>query len=264
MTTDTVVLSGLLAEIILRQLPCGGWAALASSSQPALEPTCFAALALGSIPGGAFERAQEFLLHTQNPNGSWPAFAGDESDGGWVTSLAVLALRDEVPAIPTRLQGAHWLVSCAGREGNWFWKWKFRTFDRHVRFDPEKFGWPKNILHWKGIQESVLDLCATVQIHFVIADGIVAMEGNGPLNGTPRHLGKIVIADDPVAADATCARLMGFEPDRIVHIREGSRSLGNASAALIDQVGENLNEPAAPFQVVSEFQFLYKRTTGVP
>ena len=73
-----------------------------------------------------------------------------------------------------------------------------------------RYGWPKNILHWKGIQESILDLCATVPIHFVIADGIVAMEGNGPLNGTPRPLGKIVLADDPVAADATCARLDGI------------------------------------------------------
>jgi uncharacterized protein (DUF362 family) len=127
-----------------------------------------------------------------------------------------------------------------------------------------RYGWPKNILHWKGIQESILDLCATAPVHFVIADGIVAMEGNGPLNGTPRPMGKIVLADDPVAADATCARLMRFEPSRIVHISEGSRFLGNASPALIDQVGENVNESAAPFQVVSEFRFLYKRTTGVP
>ena len=120
-----------------------------------------------------------------------------------------------------------------------------------------RYGWPKNILHWKGIQESILDLCATVPIHFVIADGIVAMEGNGPLNGTPRPLGKIVLADDPVAADATCARLMGFHPDRIVHIREGSRFLGNASPALIDQVGEIVNPPTKPFQVVPEFRHLY-------
>jgi uncharacterized protein (DUF362 family) len=39
----------------------------------------------------------------------------------------------------------------------------------------------------------------------VIADGITAMEGNGPLQGSARQLGKIVLADDPVAADATCA-----------------------------------------------------------
>ena len=119
-----------------------------------------------------------------------------------------------------------------------------------------RYGWPKNILHWKGIQQSILDLCATVPLHFVIADGIVAMEGNGPLNGSPRLLGKIVLADDPVAADATCARLMGLEPDRIVHLREGARFLGNSSAALIDQAGESTADPATPFQVVPEFQYL--------
>jgi uncharacterized protein (DUF362 family) len=120
-----------------------------------------------------------------------------------------------------------------------------------------RYGWPKNILHWKGIQESVLDLCANVPVHFVFADGIVAMEGNGPLNGTPRTLGKIVLAYDSVAADTTCARLMGFEPERIVHIREGSRFLGNASPALIDQVGETVDVPAIPFQVVPEFRYLH-------
>jgi len=119
-----------------------------------------------------------------------------------------------------------------------------------------RYGWPKNILHWKGIQESILDLCATVPIHFVIADGIVAMEGNGPLNGTARLLGNIVLADDPVAADATCAQLMGFDPGRIAHIREGSRFLGNASPALIDLVGETLSAPATSFQVVPEFRHL--------
>jgi uncharacterized protein (DUF362 family) len=120
-----------------------------------------------------------------------------------------------------------------------------------------RYGWPKNILHWKGIQESILDVCATIPVHFVIADGIVAMEGNGPLNGMARPLGKIVLADDPVAADATCARLMGFEPDRIVHIREGAKFLGNISPALIDQVGEAATPPTTPFDVVPEFRHLY-------
>ena len=120
-----------------------------------------------------------------------------------------------------------------------------------------RYGWPKNILHWKGIQESILDLCASVPVHFVIADGIMAMEGNGPLNGSPRPLGKIVLADDAVAADATCARLMGFEPQRIVHIREGSRFLGNADHGNIDQAGETVGPPATPFRLVPEFQNLY-------
>ncbi|MGB8769084.1 MAG: prenyltransferase/squalene oxidase repeat-containing protein [Candidatus Korobacteraceae bacterium] len=141
-TTDAIALSNVLAELALRQLPCGGWAALASSSQPAIEPTCYAALALGSAPVGDIERAQDFLLRTQNPNGSWPVVRRDDQEGGWVTSLAVIALRDLVPAIPARLQGFHWLLNCSGKESNWFWKWKFRTADRHVRFDPDKYGWP--------------------------------------------------------------------------------------------------------------------------
>jgi len=120
-----------------------------------------------------------------------------------------------------------------------------------------RYGWPKNILHWKGIQESIIDLCATVPVHFVIADGIIAMEGNGPLNGSARPLGKIVLADDPVAADSTCARLMRFHPERVSHIREGSRFLGNASPAFIDQVGETVQPPTTPFHLVPEFRHLY-------
>jgi len=119
-----------------------------------------------------------------------------------------------------------------------------------------RYGWPKNILHWKGIQESILDLCATVPIHFVIADGVIAMEGNGPLNGTPRPLRNIVLADDAVAADAVCAALMGFAPDRIVHIREGGRFLGNSDQRHIDQVGEAIVHPTTPFRVVPEFRNL--------
>src|SRR3989454_9474610 len=110
-----------------------------------------------------------------------------------------------------------------------------------------KYGWPKNILHWKGIERSILDICATVPVHFVIADAIVAMEGNGPLSGKPRPLNRIVLADDPVAADATCARLMGLDPTRITHIRIGAQFLGNASTERIDQVGESVCTPANPF-----------------
>jgi uncharacterized protein (DUF362 family) len=119
-----------------------------------------------------------------------------------------------------------------------------------------KYGWPKNILHWKGIQQSILDICATVPIHFVIADGIMAMEGNGPLNGTPRALGRVVLSDDPVAADATCARLMRLLPERVPHVQEASKFLGNCSPELIDQAGELLSPPTTPFQVVGEYEHL--------
>jgi uncharacterized protein (DUF362 family) len=124
-----------------------------------------------------------------------------------------------------------------------------------------KYGWPKNILHWRGIQQSILDICATVSIHFVIADAIIAMEGNGPLAGTPRPLHNIVLSDDPVAADATCARLMGFEPERIPHIREAAKFLGNTSIELIDQLASLVRALDIPFKVVPEFDHLHAGQT---
>ena len=119
-----------------------------------------------------------------------------------------------------------------------------------------KYGWPKNILHWKGIEQCIVDICATVPIHFVIADGIVAMEGNGPLTGSPRHLDKLVLADDPVAADAICARLMGFVPERVPHIAAAADFLGNMSADQIDQMASRVVSPIVPFKVVQEFDHL--------
>ena len=118
----------------------------------------------------------------------------------------------------------------------------------------QKYGWPKNLLHWQGISESILDICATVPIHFVIADGVIAMEGNGPLQGTARDLHKLVLADDPVAADATCARMMGLNPAHVEHIALAGRFLGNIEPARIRQLSSW--KPERPFRVLPRFEHL--------
>jgi len=119
-----------------------------------------------------------------------------------------------------------------------------------------KYGWPKNVLHWKGIHRSILDICATAPMHFVITDGVIAMEGNGPLHGSHRHLGKIVLADDPVAADFTCARLMGLNPHAVWHLDRAAHFLGNGSHDRIDLIAEGLPRKTVPFDVLPEFESL--------
>lgn len=121
-----------------------------------------------------------------------------------------------------------------------------------------KYGWPKNILHWHGIHESILDICATVPIHFVIADGIQGMEGDGPLLGVERSLNRVVLSDDPVAADATCARLMGLAPERIPHVAEGARFLGNLAPDRIVMLAESIPVSTTPFSVLPGFQHLIR------
>ena len=135
-------LSEVRQILVEKQLSSGGWPALASSSQTAVEPTAYSMLALGLGHQNEYERARRCLLQCQNPNGSWPAFVGDDEEGSWATALALIALRNNFEDVPVRVNGFTWLLRCAGKESSWFWRWKFRIADRHVRFDPNKFGWP--------------------------------------------------------------------------------------------------------------------------
>jgi len=50
---------------------------------------------------------------------------------------------------------------------------------------------------------------------FSIVDGIAAMEGDGPVAGQRKHAGVVLAGDDPVVVDAVCARLMGFDWQRL-------------------------------------------------
>ena len=51
------------------------------------------------------------------------------------------------------------------------------------------YGWPKNELHWRGIENSIVDIAATRTPDLAIVDGIVGMEGDGPLNGHAAPVG---------------------------------------------------------------------------
>jgi uncharacterized protein (DUF362 family) len=118
------------------------------------------------------------------------------------------------------------------------------------------YGWPKNVLHWQGIDRSILDINADLPVAFVIADGIVGMEGNGPLHGPPRHLGRIVLSDDPVAAEFTCTRLMGLNPWRLPYLAQAAQFLGNGATERIEQIAEALPMTVRPFTVLPEFAHL--------
>jgi uncharacterized protein (DUF362 family) len=118
------------------------------------------------------------------------------------------------------------------------------------------YGWPKNVLHWAGIDQAILDINAAVKPDFAIVDGIVGMEGNGPIQGTPKACGAIVFGDDPVAVDATCCRLMGLAPERIKYLGAAGTMLGHVNADKIQQVGENIAGLQTRFEVLPEFERL--------
>ncbi len=55
--------------------------------------------------------------------------------------------------------------------------------------------------------------------YFSVVDGIAAMDGNGPVAGDRREAGLIVAGANPVAVDTVCARVMGFDPQRMPLLR---------------------------------------------
>src|SRR5215510_4556439 len=119
------------------------------------------------------------------------------------------------------------------------------------------YGWPKNVLHWAGIDERIVDINSVLAMpRFAIVDGIVGMEGNGPIQGTPRHAGVLIFGGDPVAVDATAARLMRIDPAKVKHLRIAGEFLGNIDREKIVQVGEPIESLAQDFQVISQFSHL--------
>lgn len=121
------------------------------------------------------------------------------------------------------------------------------------------YGWPKNVLHWAGIDNSVLDINATVRPDFAIIDGIVGMEGNGPIQGTPKPSGVLIVGDDPVAVDATGTRVMGLLPEKIKYLTQAATMLGHIERDKIQQLGESVESVMTPFAVLEEFRHLSHR-----
>ncbi len=112
------------------------------------------------------------------------------------------------------------------------------------------YGWPKNVLHHVGISEAIVDINATIEPDFAIADGIVGMQGDGPIMGEPKELGALVMSRNLPALDATCARLMQLNPAGAPYLPLSSGWLGPIFERNIEQVGQPIEALASAFDVV--------------
>jgi uncharacterized protein (DUF362 family) len=108
---------------------------------------------------------------------------------------------------------------------------------------PDKF---KGKYHMKGISKVVVDINTVLKPALTVIDGFVGMEGRGPIDGTPVQMNLIIAGTDVVATDATAARVMGFNPYEIKHIRRAfEKGLGGSEAQI---VGEKLETVTRAFK----------------
>jgi uncharacterized protein (DUF362 family) len=100
-----------------------------------------------------------------------------------------------------------------------------------------------------------VDIALTRTPDLAIVDGIVGMEGDGPLNGTAKPLGGLIMGTDLVAVDATCCRLMQLDPEKIAYLVYGyQKKLGLLRTGEIQQIGETIESLAQPFETVPHFR----------
>jgi uncharacterized protein (DUF362 family) len=101
--------------------------------------------------------------------------------------------------------------------------------------------------HAMGISKVIVDINTVVRPHLTVIDGFVAMEGRGPTDGSPLKMDLIFAGKDPVATDATCARVMGIDPHEISHIR-GAQKKGLGNIDDIEVVGSKIEEVKREFK----------------
>jgi uncharacterized protein (DUF362 family) len=117
------------------------------------------------------------------------------------------------------------------------------------------YGWPKNVLHWAGIDECIADLHTLFPRQFAIVDGIVGMDGNGPIQGNLKPAGVLVAGDDPVAVDATCCRIMQVDPAKVRYLQL-AQNRGQIDSRRVHQIGESIGSVQTAFELIPQWRLL--------
>ena len=117
------------------------------------------------------------------------------------------------------------------------------------------YGWPKNKLHFIGIDAAITGLYAAFPQTIGIVDGVVGMQGNGPIQGLPRHSGVLVMGADLAAVDATCCRLMGIDPAQLGYLSDPALG-GRAAEDAMIQVGEPWRPLRQAYELIRQMRHL--------
>jgi uncharacterized protein (DUF362 family) len=96
----------------------------------------------------------------------------------------------------------------------------------------------------------IADLYAYRPAQVGVVDGILGMEGDGPVNGSPVPMGVVLAGADPVAVDAIAATLMGLDPHAVGYLeRLAGQGLGVNDMSKIEVPPLLLTEMTRQFKI---------------
>lgn len=101
---------------------------------------------------------------------------------------------------------------------------------------------------------NLITIVKKVKVDLGVVDGLVGMEGDGPVNGTPVNLGVAAAGVDFVAVDAVMASVMGFDPRRKgdTYLAD-ENGLGVGDLSRIEVLGEDIDEVKVKFKPHSNY-----------
>lgn len=95
--------------------------------------------------------------------------------------------------------------------------------------------------------QMLLDLADCVNPRLSIMDAVVGMEGDGPGNGDPRHIGLLLASENPLALDIVASEIIGLPPERNpILVEAKNRALTVSSLGDVDLIGAKKNDLRVP------------------
>jgi uncharacterized protein (DUF362 family) len=100
------------------------------------------------------------------------------------------------------------------------------------------------LLDHKFLSERLTLIAKSINLRYVVVDAIYGLNRHGPMDGDAVNVGAILVGNNPVATDATCTRLMGFDPRTVHHIVTAC----NSGLGPIDEKEIEILSDLSPFQ----------------
>lgn len=117
----------------------------------------------------------------------------------------------------------------------------------------------KSIYHLH-IDDVIADVNLVFKPDFCLVDGIIGMGGvQGPSFGVPINAGMIVASKDPVAVDSVCAKILGFNPKFVGHIRKSIKmGIGSMRYTLVGDKIKKIDSEVNKFEF-----FLFRKGSNL-
>jgi uncharacterized protein (DUF362 family) len=117
------------------------------------------------------------------------------------------------------------------------------------------------IIYHPKLTGAIYDATAARVPDLCIIDGLISMEGNGPTNGIPRRTKLLISSNDAISVDHLCAKMMGFKPMSVPHLRLAVKhKLGDVDYEIVGTPPNPLN---LKFRFLPKWKELLKKAIGI-